>query len=106
MLCKKHVILQLDIPGNSQSFRAGAIRSRCSFVVRDVITDQPPSWPQVVAASGDKLLSIYDGTTTYALGKWTLAKQGAASRPPLFSCLYAFATPREVCRHDPSSVSL
>ena len=50
---------------------------------------------KVVAVSGEDLVSVYDGTTKYALGKWTYARHGVAGRPPLFSCLYAFATPHE-----------
>ena len=55
-----------------------------------------PSCTQVVAAVGDKLVSVFDGSTTYSLGKWTHARQGAASRTPLYACLYAYATPHEV----------
>jgi hypothetical protein len=55
----------------------------------------PPAG-QVVAASNGALLSVFDGTTEYRLGKWTLAKHGAASWPPLEACFYAYITPSEV----------
>ena len=61
--------------------------------------DEPHAAPpcmQLVAAVDDKLVSVYDGSTTYSLGKWTHARNGAASRTPLYACLYAYATPHEV----------
>ncbi|GAX78036.1 hypothetical protein CEUSTIGMA_g5478.t1 [Chlamydomonas eustigma] len=50
---------------------------------------------KVVAAVGDRFLSVYDGSTPYCLGRWTCAKQGGASCPPLSACLYAFSNADE-----------
>lgn len=51
---------------------------------------------KVVAATKDgRLVSVFDGTTKYELNKWTLAKHGAASWPPVYGCYYAFNTPEE-----------
>ena len=41
-----------------------------------------------------KLLSMFDGTTAYTLGKWTLARRGALGWPPLETCFYAHSTPQ------------
>ncbi|EFJ52289.1 hypothetical protein VOLCADRAFT_86562 [Volvox carteri f. nagariensis] len=48
-----------------------------------------PSW-KVVASVGGELISVYDGTTRYTVGRWTLGKCGANGWPPLSSCYYAY----------------
>lgn len=56
-----------------------------------------PACQQVVAAIDGQLVSVYDGETTYRLGKWTYAKHGAASWPPLYACFYGHLTAQQVC---------
>lgn len=48
---------------------------------------------QVVAASGGKLVSVFDGETEYHLGRWIRSKRGAIGWPPLDSCFYACPSP-------------
>lgn len=56
--------------------------------------------PQVVSvAKAGGLVSVLDGQERYELDKWTLAKHGAASWPPVYACSSAFATPTEVRAH-------
>ncbi|GIL72167.1 hypothetical protein Vretifemale_2547 [Volvox reticuliferus] len=38
------------------------------------------------------MVSVYDGTTRYTIGRWTLGKYGAHGWPPLSSCFYAYQT--------------
>lgn len=50
----------------------------------------------MVAVQFRKLLSVFDGTTQYQIGKKLYAKQGAGSWAPLGACLYAYRTPQQV----------
>eukprot|EP00891_Asterochloris_glomerata_P004703 jgi/Astpho2/4703/fgenesh1_pg.00067_%23_186_t len=50
---------------------------------------------KVVAVQFRKLLSVFDGTTQYQIGKKLYAKQGAGSWAPLGACLYAYRTPQQ-----------
>uniref|UniRef100_A0A7S3VSM0 Uncharacterized protein n=1 Tax=Dunaliella tertiolecta TaxID=3047 RepID=A0A7S3VSM0_DUNTE len=61
---------------------------------------------KVVAANNKAgaLVSVSDGQERYMLDKWTLAKHGGASWPPVYSCFSAFATPMEaISEHFPSN---
>lgn len=75
---------------------------------KSVVLQKPLTLYKVVAASDGALLSVFDGTTEYRLGKWTLAKHGAASWPPLQACFYAYISPSEaiLAAFPPDSVLL
>lgn len=45
-----------------------------------------------MAAYGGRFLSVYDGTTEYALQRFTLSRHGATNWPPLHSCLWVFTS--------------
>lgn len=62
----------------------------------------PPSFPshwirywhlslliQVVATVGEELVSVFDGITRYAIGRWTLGKHAPNGWPPMSSCFFA-----------------
>ena len=59
---------------------------------------------QVVAAVANKLVSVFDGTTQYHLGRWSLAKRGGSGWPPLDACFFGFesAVAAATC-HFPST---
>ena len=44
--------------------------------------------PQVVAAVGDRLRSLFDGVTEYNLGHTLLARRGGAAAWPPLDCCY------------------
>ncbi|QDZ23327.1 hypothetical protein HOP50_10g58650 [Chloropicon primus] len=50
---------------------------------------------KLVAALGTKLVSVYDSSTEYWLGKKTVSKRGAFGWPPLDSCFFVYKTPME-----------
>ena len=73
---------------------------------RQFITE-PVRLYKVVAAVDGKMLSIWDGQTSYHLGKRHLAKCGASAWPPLFSCYFAFESPEKAINaRFPSSSKL
>lgn len=62
---------------------------------------------KVVAAKQGKLLSIFDGSTEYDLGKWKRSATGAASWPPVMDCFFCYSTPQEAAQaRFPSSRKL
>ena len=63
------------------------------FKVTPPIFPSPPIRPQVVAAVGDRLLSLFDAVTEYDLGRTMLARRGgAAAWPPLDCCYFVHPT--------------
>ena len=50
---------------------------------------------KLVAAVGTKLVSVYDSSTEYWLGRKTVSKRGAFGWPPLDSCFFVYKTPME-----------
>ncbi|PNH12897.1 hypothetical protein TSOC_000142, partial [Tetrabaena socialis] len=53
--------------------------------------EAPPTPHQVVASTeAGELVSVFDGVTKYAIGRWTSSKHGAGSWPLLSACLYGY----------------
>ena len=63
-----------------------------------VVVRQPLTFWLLAAALPDgTITSILDGKTSFALGRWTRAKRGAASWPPLACCIRCFRSEDEAC---------
>ena len=60
---------------------------------------------KVVSCWDGKLFSIWDGQTSYELGRWHQSKCGATAFPPLWSCYFAFESHNEavMARFPPTS---
>eukprot|EP00195_Chlamydomonas_chlamydogama_P014328 CAMPEP_0202913864 /NCGR_PEP_ID=MMETSP1392-20130828/61649_1 /ASSEMBLY_ACC=CAM_ASM_000868 /TAXON_ID=225041 /ORGANISM="Chlamydomonas chlamydogama, Strain SAG 11-48b" /LENGTH=302 /DNA_ID=CAMNT_0049605293 /DNA_START=34 /DNA_END=939 /DNA_ORIENTATION=+ len=63
-----------------------------------VVLEEKTTFYKVVAAGGDSLVSVFDGSTKYRLAKWTHTAHGAASWPPVYACFYAYETLEEAVR--------
>lgn len=59
-----------------------------------VLLQQPIVLFKVLAVARQGFVSVFDGHTRYALGKWTFGR-GGGSNPPLLSCLFACSTPQQ-----------
>ncbi|GIL72166.1 hypothetical protein Vretimale_465 [Volvox reticuliferus] len=53
---------------------------------------EPATFYKIAASVRGEMVSVYDGTTRYTIGRWTLGKYGAHGWPPLSSCFYAYQT--------------
>ena len=56
---------------------------------------EPRTFYKVVAAVGNKLVSVFDGTTEYHLGRVRLAPRGACGYAPLGCCSFVHTTPQQ-----------
>jgi len=59
---------------------------------------------QIVAAQGGQFTSVFDSRVVYQLQQWTYARCGCSSGvawPPLWSCIYAFPTAKQVSPMQP-----
>ena len=82
---------------NMEEQHVRKLRSQ-AHIPRNFVTIQlhePRTFYKVVAAVGTKLVSIFDGTTEYHLGRIRLAPRGACGYAPLDCCSFVWPTPQQ-----------
>ncbi|GMH39735.1 hypothetical protein BSKO_07633 [Bryopsis sp. KO-2023] len=62
--------------------------------------EEPGVFYKVVSAANGSLFSVFDGTTEYHLGRWSVAKRGAIGWPPLHACYFGYPTPPQAVAAD------
>jgi len=77
-----------------QSFNPNVLNPNSGWIYFGI--NEPVTFYKLVALLPDgSMVSIFDGKTTYNIGKWMENRHGAASWPPLYACYHGCVTVKQ-----------